>query len=261
MDEPTETVEEPTPNPAARLHRILTRAQRTIDLSRDDKARPALGVWTEVFEIDEQATDEPLYMQVVSRLLQLRKLIRETEESLREIENLPEMYFRPFPRIRSLPDASLMALSTDIRLHVRAITEGDLTVLEFCSARLNELQKEPIVNEAELQEIAHDVSVLFDEVKTSNLDAELKTFILDGLEAIRRAIFEYRIRGPKRLNEALAEIVGGLWVGRDVVRKAEGQPLLERFEQTFYRFAAVVSLAADGVVLLAAFKAAQLPSG
>lgn len=118
-------------NPAGRLHTIVTR------LIEENKKGPdvaASHLWAAVFEIKtpskEQIYGGSLY-EIVSRLLQLRKLIDETEDSLRKIEELSERYFRPFPRIRALPTTSLMSLASGLSVTINTISEGDMTVLEF----------------------------------------------------------------------------------------------------------------------------------
>lgn len=219
-----------------------------------------------MFDIPTQqgiALSGPQLYEVISRLLQLRKLIDKTENSLRNIEGLHERYFRPFPRIRALPERSLVSLDSNIKGTIREISEGDMTVLEFCSEKLEEQHRERIVDESELKHILDDVNELFNDVQLSDLDCELKTFILDGLESIRRGIYEYRIRGPQRLKETLAEIIGSLAVNHDLIQAARKQDegAVERFEKAFYRLAAVVSFAVDGPALLSAVKTALLPSG
>lgn len=247
-------------NPAGRLHKILSSAQAT--LTQTGTESTALNVWARVFEVAEQEAHElPTHVSVISGLLQLRRLIEETVDRLREIEGLPERYFRPFERIRAVPTQSLTALTSDIAGTIRTITEGDMTVLEFCSERLEERHAEPIIDENELSEILQDVSSLFEQVTTSSLDSELTTFILDGLESIRRGIFEYKIRGPQRLKEVLAEIIGNLAMNHDIVRAAGNDETVGRFEKVFYRLAAAVSFASDSVGLLAAVKVALLPGG
>jgi len=248
-------------NPAGRLHQILSRAQTTINTS--GQRGEAGNLWAAVFEIPVSGVPlaGPAVREVISRILQLDKLIAETEASLMEIEGLPDRYFRPFARIRNIPLQSLGALNTDISGTIRSITEGDMTVLEFCSERLEERHTESVVNEEELTEILQEVSTLFDDVRQSNLDSELQTFILDGLESIRRGIFEYRIRGPQRLKEVLAEIIGSLAMNRDIVRAAGDDETVGRFEKAFYRLAAAVSFASDSIGLLTAVKVALLPGG
>ena len=250
-------------NPAGRLHTILNRAQTAIN--EPGNRNDASSLWARVFDVPRKNKNDPVFgselLEVISRLIQFDHLITETEKSLLEIDGLPERYFRPFARIRQIPLISLNALNTDISVTIRSITEGDMTVLEFCSERLDQHHVEPIVDYQELQAIAAEVTQLFDTVKVSSINEDLQTFILDGLESIRRAIHEYEIRGPKRLKEELAVIIGNLAVNRDLVVSSNKDETLGLYEKLCYRFAAVVSFANDATALLAAAKVALLPSG
>jgi hypothetical protein len=251
-----------TTNPAGRLHTILSRAQAAL-ASPNRPVNNAVALWTVVFDEGQFEADSPTQnlIVVITQLLQLRTLIKETEESLKAIEGLADRYFRPFERIRSIPDQSLAALNQDIGGPIRAVTEGDMTVLEFCSERLEERHAEPIIDEAELQGVLEDVNALFDEVKAGDIDPDLKSFILDGLESIRRGIYEFRIRGPLRLKEAIADILASVIMNHEVVRDAEEEESLQKFNKAFSRFAAIVAFASNSVSLLTAFAGPLLGAG
>lgn len=248
-------------NPAGRLHAILSRALEHTQRSSDI---PSIELWSFVFDIPlKRGGKGPLpadaVREVISRLLQLAQLIEETEESLRKIEDLPERYFRPFGRIRILPEQSLASLSSNLLGPMRAITEGDMTVLEFCSERLENQHSEPVISEDELQAILGEVNQLFDEIKSAQIDAELQTFILDGLESIRRGIYEFRIRGPERLKETIGEIVGNLYVNYKTVVAAGENESLEKFNKLFNHLSAMMTFANTSVKLLTAFAGPLLP--
>ncbi len=244
-------------NPAGRLHAILVKAKQS--------GGSAFAVWSRVFDEPNTTADQAsmeVQIKIFSRILQVRQLVDDAEEALLRIDGLSDKYFRPFQRIRPLIQQSISSLTgSDLAGTMMQITEGDMTVLEFCSEKLEELHIEPIVNEAELQEVLQEVNSLFDEVRAATIDAELKSFILDGLEAIRRGINEYRIRGPKRLKEALGEVIGSLAVNRDVVKAGSEEETVGKFEKLCYRFAAVVSFASDATGLLTAMKVGLLPGG
>jgi len=250
-------------NPAGRLHQILIQAKASGGIG------PAFEVWKRVFGVpveSEHARDPTqahleAQIEVISRVVQLKQLIEDTEEALRDIDGLSEKYFRPFQRIRPIVQQSIASLGTDLTAALNQVTEGDLTVLEFCSEKLEELHVEPIVDETELQEILQEVNSLFDEVRDSSVDAELKSFVLDGLETIRRGINEFRIRGPERLKESLGEIIGSLAVNKDLVKAGSKEEVVGKFEKLCYRFAAVVSFASDAAGLLTAVKVGLLPGG
>lgn len=252
-------------NPAGRLHAILLRAiEATNAKAQSGSGITAADLWAVVFDIPiSGALAGEALLEIISRVLQVNKLIDETEANLRNIENLPERYFRPFNRIRAIPRHSLIALtSADMAGIVKTVAEGDMITLEFCSERLAAQHAEPIIDPGELEAILVDIDALFDGVQESNLDIKLKTFILDCLESIRRSIFEFRIRGHKRLKETLAETIGTLMVNHDVIQAARTQDesTVQRFEKVFYRLAAVVSFAVDGPALLSAVNK-LLPGG
>jgi hypothetical protein len=247
-------------NPAARLHNILTTAHSLIQNPSGRPISQGWSFWSLVFDIriPNNVNDVPL-REIVQRLLQLQLLIDETEERLRRIGDLPDRYFRPFSRLRAVPIQSLMNLNQEVSGTVRQITEGDITVLEFCAERLESQHAEAIVDEKELQAILDDITILFDEVKTSSVNTDLKTFILDGLESIRRGIYEFRIRGPERLKEAIAEIIGNYAVNHPQTQSPEDKENFAKFQQSFKRFVAVVSFAHTGMKYIQMFTGPLLP--
>ena len=256
-------------NPAGRLHAILTRAK---EIAREPANRASAGIlWGLVFQVVYvpsvgNAPPNPLssseQLEVISRLIELQKLVEETEESLLKVEGLTEKYFRPFERIRPLTFESLAALGSDVSGSLAVITDGDMTVLEFCSEKLEGHHPEVVVDKAELILVLSEVTALFEEVKVmADLDEDLHAFILDGLESIRRGISEFRIRGPERLRETLAEIVGGLAVNWEMVEAAREDESMQKFGKLFYRLAAAVRFGADATRLLAAVKIGLLPGG
>lgn len=240
-----------TTNPAGRLHKILTKAKQS--------GGSPFGVWSRVFELQDykekaRNPDEATWeanIEVTSRILQVKQLIDDTEESLRRIEGLSEKYFRPFQRIRPLIFQSLQNLNSgDLGPTMNQITEGDMTVLEFCSEKLEELHAEPVVNEDELKEILQDVNALFNEVRSAAIDPELKSFVLDGLETIRRGLNEFRIRGPERLKETIADVLANYMVNQRTPQTPEEEASLDKFNKAFARFVSLVTLAANAKKLI-----------
>jgi hypothetical protein len=91
---------------------------------------------------------------------------------------------------------------------------------------------------------------LFDEVLASSMPQALKTFILEQLELIRRAIFEYRIRGIERLQEALETSIGALIVNNNLINQGADYEEVRKLGMIVSGLAAVVSFATDTTSLL-----------
>ena len=246
-------------NPAGRLHAILSAAIQEIEVKRNNVT--AVNLWASVFEIpiDGPIIYEQSLLEIISRILQLDRLIDDAETGLMKIEGLHERYFRPFARLRAVPRQSLVGLTSDISGQIKAISEGDMTVLEFCAEKLEAQHAEVVISDNDLQEVLQEVNLLFDQVKTAQMDEGLQAFILDGLESIRRGIYEFRIRGSERLKETLGEIVGSLYVNYKTVQAAGDDESLEKFNKLFNRLSAMVTFASSSMKLLNAFATPLLP--
>jgi hypothetical protein len=235
-----------TDNPAGRLHEILEAA----------KAHTGNGflIWAKVFDIpitSDQTSAEAEY-EITSRLIQIRKMIDEIEEGLRSIEGINlDLFLRPFSRIRhAIRIGGLHASNYETSL--RQITEGDMTVLAFCAEELSKWQSEKTIEEAQIKDLTEDIQALYEQVHASELNAEIKNLILDQLEIIRRAIHEYRIRGVKRLNEALTTVVGAYILNKDLIDEESDKEEVSKFKDTLSKFTSTVAFASHTTRLLEA---------
>ncbi len=235
-----------TDNPAGRLHAILEAA----------KSHTGNGfmLWARVFDISiisDKISPETEF-EITSRLIQVRKMIDEIEEGLRSIEGINlNLYLSPFSRIRHVIRISSINFG-NYESHLQQITEGDMTVLAFCAEELSKWQSEATIEEAQLKELIDDIQALYEQVRASELKPEIKNLILDQLEIIRRAIHEYRIRGVKRLSEALTTVVGAYVLNRDLLESESNKDEVRSFKDTLSKFASVVAFASHTTRLLEA---------
>ena len=100
--------------------------------------------------------------------------------------------------------------------HRPYLTNGELLAVEVIA---NELDAEDEIPAEELREIENLTGKLFNKIRESNLDGPLKYWSLDLLEALRRSLHEYKIRGAEGLEKAISSIIGDL-----VRHAAELQP-------------------------------------
>jgi hypothetical protein len=234
----------PIDNPAGRLHQILLKAKHIAE-----RGEARIG-WAKVFDIpllDNNVLSPEGEKQLIESMIQLRILVDETEQSLRRIDGIPERYFRPFPRITRTP---LTDLGLPFGNYINSITEGDLTVLEFCADKLSDNRPEGLVDEEQLKSLLTDVNNLFNEVNSSKLPSDLKKFILQQLEMIHSAIQQYRIRGIERLREVLSTSLGAIIVNGELVKAGSKTEEVSRFSQIFYSFVSIVSFASKATPLI-----------
>jgi hypothetical protein len=209
-------------------------------------------VWGRVFGITQDysssITSKDL-LEVIHRLIQLAKLIDETEQKLRSIPSLNlERYLAPFPAMRS----ALFISSLDSELKQPLLNGTNIVILGFCEEKLAEYHLESKIEEEQLKELLDDVNSLYEQVKASSLHEKLKILILEQLEHIRRAIHEYRIRGVERLEEEMITIVGAYVLNKDLIENESGHAEVSMFQSIISRYAATVAFASHTTKLIEA---------
>src|ERR1035438_5091867 len=90
----------------------------------------------------------------------------------------------------------------------RYIRNEDLKALQFASITLSRSVPDKILPLDELEELREQVEEAYRFVQASTIEYPIKSVALDGLEAIRRAIHEYRLRGAEGLEQAVAQVMG-----------------------------------------------------
>lgn len=235
-------------NPASRLIAILEKAHLVL---RDRGSMPARAGWAYVFEIptngNSLTTEDGI--ELIYRLIQFIKLIDETEQALRTIEGVNlNRYLAPFPAIRSV--ISLTGL--DQAFIPNNVTDTHMVILGFCEDKLEEYHLEPKIEEEEIKALIDDINNLYEEVKASAINQQLRVLILEQLEHMRRAIHEYHIRGAERLREEMTIIVGTYILNKDLVEEESSKEEVNKFKNILSRFASVVAFASHATRLIEA---------
>lgn len=225
-------------NPAARLLSLLGRVDGV------PHNVPILDGWGKVFSIDP-----PESTAVFSRLILVGRLVDEVEAAVKAstIRN-KELYLRHLPKIRvQLLHENLLAQWTNVKTHIPA--QG-ITDLEHCSDRLSEMEMEKQVPEDDLAGIKSMVGELFDSIRNSDLDDQLKTTLLDLLEGIRQLVAQYEIRGVAALREALESSFGKLIAVRESLARPENKGIRDRLVSVLVKLDTVCSKASKYIPLL-----------
>ena len=190
-------------NPAGRLYQILLEVQK-----QQNNGEPMQKVWARIFELDGQDTEE--VFRAYLELLKLLKSAREAVEQLPDVD--PDLYLKPFEQLERAFTVSSVA--TNLQSFKQHLTEGTMTALRFCAYALSKVSNETEVSKEALRELREKVEALISEVLSSEFQYELRIFLIERLEEIRRAIIYYRVNGTKGLRRALETTIGAsyLWV-------------------------------------------------
>lgn len=193
MDKPPKT------NPAGRLYHLLKAA-------RPQTSNATFGeVWAEVFGIDPE--DRGRLLVMLSHLLQQ---IEEGKQAVLETQELrQDLHLEPFQKLEKA--FSVMNLDGQFNGWKKGhLPDGTLRDLEWCAEALSGIYSEGEIDREELAELQDDIQDLTKKTREADIPEDIRGVILDGLEHIRRAIFEYDLRGVDGLKDALEQNIGAI---------------------------------------------------
>ncbi|MBO9491268.1 hypothetical protein J7384_12925 [Endozoicomonas sp. G2_1] len=189
-----------TTNPAGRLINILEKFSSQSDPL---KIIPARDAWKDILEI-ESDDDSDLFHAILA----VNELVRDTKEVIGRVATNGELYLRNFDAIEKAVFPG--DLDSDFAYTAKLVNETVLQSLHFCSDLLSTYYDEGELTKEELSHISNMVDELFETTFNTDLEPNVKTFILESLEAIRRSINYYKIYGAKGLRSAFQLSLGGI---------------------------------------------------
>ncbi|MDD2541934.1 MAG: hypothetical protein PHH28_12950 [Desulfuromonadaceae bacterium] len=196
-------------NQAGRLYKILSKAAKLPDNI------PTIDVWANVFQVNSEEKTIIFYRYIS---------LQETSDNIRNtINNMVGVNSQLLLSQHQKIDKVLKATNLDTHWvnYKKFLTETVLINLAHCAEALSQYDEKQIDNDM-LSELTADISKLFDKISTSNVDSEFKTIIQDLLEALRRSIAEYNIRGAKGIRENLAYCYGKVFQNHATFKQQEG---------------------------------------
>jgi hypothetical protein len=192
-------------NQAGRLHRLLTLATH----QQDNIA--TLHAWANVFGIDQQDKSS-----IFKMLILLQEATDDIKNKISNMEAVNStLLLSQHPNIEQVVKASnLDAPWTSYKTYLNLAV---MLNLAHCAEALSRYDEKPI-SENELTSLDTDIAEIFNRMAGSSIDPALRDVILDLLEAIRRSIAEYKIRGANGIREELAYFIGKVVQNKDLLK-------------------------------------------
>lgn len=207
-----------TNNPAGRLLQIL---EQFSEQRRDAfNSRSNRDAWKNILELETENDTE-----IFQAVLCVNELVRDTKVMIGSAAPNPQLYLKCFDKIEKA--VFPRELDKDFDVSMRLIDDAVLQSLQFSCELLSSFYDEGDVTKEELSSILDDVEALFEQTHSSGLDNDVKTFILESLEAIRRSISHYKIYGAKGLRSAFQLTLGGVVANKEELSSSkENAPTL-----------------------------------
>ena len=227
----------PIDTPAGRLYAILTNVvHKEESLCQGNQFITTLDVLAEALEVDKNN------LEVLRGLAKIFELVDSTKESIKRLQNIDtELFLRPLEEIADafleVKPSMLVRESGGI-----GIDKKTLDKLKFCVYTLSKEQGEILLNTEQLNELLLEVRGFLDKVLDSDLDAEIKRFLIEKLRDMEQAIFNYKFEGSEGLRKVLESTIGAAILNTDVKEQKEN-PLVTSFFTIVTRLAAILNIA------------------
>lgn len=234
--------DEPTNQPDNPAQRLLGLCQAFLNIKNGTSIRDA---WAQILNVEDDNTPELLYR--VGMTLPLVKTTREALERLDEIDR--ELFLGWQENIEAA--FSNLNFKADVGEIKNQLKPEIMKQLEFCSHELRRRSPEPTIAPEQLTAFREEVKNLMDEVLQADIPVDLKSFLLDNLDRLLRAIEMYWYTGSRPIQDALDTAIGQAWRGQAQASSNEDEgDLHRRFWDLCGRIAIAFTLVREGSKLL-----------
>lgn len=184
---------------AKKLYSILKQA------CDHDFKTPMIDVWTKVLGARSKDHNE-----VSDKLLQLFALFNDVKDDINTLEN-NEKYRRALNNIQTSILRQPPISTGEWKLVKTAIREEMLDLIDACGdlmisqgRGINEITPE------QLEDLKQQINDLVKEIQDSEIDKDIKNFIINKLMRIKETIINYPIRGASGISKANEQALGGI---------------------------------------------------
>ena len=239
--------------PAQRLLAILEAAKQKTD-------QKAENAWCSILGVAEGNK-----AQLLRRLGLVMELPFQIKEEIKRIPQLEHaVYLKWMPDVEA--GFSSINLGRNFSEFRNPVTATALYGLEVCSEILSRYSAEKILNPMDLDTLDTDVNSLIDELLKSEIDRDLKSFVLSKLDDVHIAILDYKYAGLKPLRKAVEAVIGSVVFEKDLHAKLGKTKYSRKFWSVMNRTAMIVTVVAGTMQITDGIKqflpdADILPSG
>ena len=195
-------------NPASRLHALLE--------SMHDHKGSAFDAWCTALTLP---SDDPY--QLFDHVAELRRVPGQADDAIRSIPDLPHDELLIWhPPLATLIGSSFANTAQAWRDLEAPVTGAHLHSLKICAGILATHRPEPVLPRADIDAIHEDVWQLRKTILASDLERDVKDFLLRQLADLDQALQSYRVRGIEALATGIEELSGRVLAQKDLAVKS-----------------------------------------
>lgn len=226
-------------NPAERLYYIL---EQINDIGSTVSFREAWGM---IFDTED--ITEILY--VIGDVL---NLIKQTEELIESLDiDSTDKYFYIAPIKKISNGFKSIDLEADILRLKSYLDETTMTSLHFSVLMIKQNNSSaPSIEDEELKSLQIEIESLSSRVVGSALPIELKSFLVEKLEVLRKSLIKIQIGGIEELRKAVEESLGAAVLNREVISQNGNDQNVKGFFGVLAKIHQIVALTKDSKELI-----------
>ena len=187
-------------NPIRKLNAIVDRVVQS-GISRNSGGDNMANDWGRAHGVGAQnifeSVNEAMQLADASERFMRQNNVKDAEIHLQNITVIKKALF------------ALHATSWD--QFRQQFSDERLMLLRLMDSEFSEHWDETPLTDEDLESLQRDVEDLIHDVVESELSADVKNIVFDGLEAVRCAILEYRIRGMEGIRQAVDKNIASLF--------------------------------------------------
>lgn len=223
-------------NPAGRFYNLLHNGKKPS--YRKNKVRE---VWANLLGVP--ANDSSMLLVRLGKIMAIPSQI---ESKINQEENIDHsVYLKWLPKVNKA--FRTLNLEANWSTFIDPIDEAVLYGLEICSEQLARKQPESVIKEEALKDIKNEVEGLLKEIRSSNIDSDLKNYLIGQLENIINSIYEYDFAGVVPLQKAFESTVGSISLHPELHEKIKKTNYSKKFWTVMRRVALVLAIAVGGI--------------
>lgn len=194
-------------------------------------------------------------------------MLSEVDQDLKKIKKLNsiEKYIKAIEEIHSSLITTNLISTQWSALKSLIENRNFLLILESCASFIAQEQKNILLSETQLSEYLEQCEGLLKELIMSDLDDDIKTYIVVRLEEVCTAIRHYKIGGSKRLRIVIESNIGAMVLHNEDYSLEQKKGIIGKIFNFFITIGSVLDLGAntEGYLLpkLASIAKFLLPPG
>ena len=191
--------------------------------------------WREILKFGPEVSDLVL-MNKVGKIFTLPNIISDEILQLNDIDHDLYLGWRE-DLIQALYHINFRAQFNDFSSR---LTDSLLMNIRFCAHELGRRRPEKTIDPSEIEELKNDAYTLYESLKTSDIPADLRRYLLDHLYTVIDAIDNYLITGTPGLEIALDSAIGSAYTNYALVMKTKNSDEGKQFWNVFGKLAVAI---------------------